>query len=61
MRLSGPVVVLLTMGSLTLYAGCSPRVWSPQEARQRLLAIFLGLIFLGMGLAGLFGFMEIND
>ena len=61
MRDITPEVLLLSVGSLTFLSGLSARVWRGSEARYRVLAVIVGLIFITMGALGLLGVMEIRD
>ena len=56
-----PGLVLLTVGSLSFLAGCSARVWRPDESRYRIGAIIFGVICVTMGVLGLLGYIEISD
>jgi hypothetical protein len=53
-------LLFLLLGSLALFAGLSARRWRPEEARLRVGAIVVGLIFLSMGILGLLGYVEIT-
>ncbi len=61
MRDITPEVLLITLGSLTFLSGLSKRVWRGDEARYRIMAVIIGLIFFTMGTLGLLGIMEIRD
>jgi peptidoglycan/LPS O-acetylase OafA/YrhL len=53
-------VLFFLLGSLALFAGLSARRWRPEEARLRVGAIVVGLVFLIMGILGLMGYIEIT-
>ena len=61
MRDITPEVVLITLGSLTFLSGVSARIWVGSEARYRVIAVVVGLIFLTMGALGLLGIMELRE
>ena len=48
------------LGSLALLTGLSARRWRPEEARLRVGAIVVGLIFLILGILGLLGYIELT-
>jgi uncharacterized membrane protein len=53
-------LVFFLLGSLALFAGLSARRWRREEARLRVGAIVVGLIFIILGILGLMGYIEIK-